>query len=68
MDTNKLLFQLKRMDKTKRDEMLDSLDSALSDEQKEKLVGMVRSKQIDGLISDLLKSEEVQKKISDLLG
>lgn len=56
------------MDKTKRDEMLDSLDSALSDEQKEKLVGMVRSKQIDGLISDLLKSEEVQKKISDLLG
>lgn len=68
MDTNKLLFQLKRMDKTKRDEMLDSLDSALSDEQKEKLVGMVKSKQIDGLISDLLKSEEVQKKISDLLG
>jgi hypothetical protein len=68
VDTNKLLFQLKRMDKTKRDEMLDSLDSALSDEQKEKLVGMVRSKQIDGLISDLLKSEEVQKKISDLLG
>ena len=68
MDTNKLLSQIKRMDKSKRDEMLDSLDSALSDEQKQKLVGMVKSKQIDGLISDLLQSDEVQKKISELLG
>lgn len=68
MDSDKLLHQLKRMDKSKRNEMLDSLDNALSDEQKEKLVGLVKSKQIDGLISELLQSSEVQKKISDLLG
>lgn len=68
MDANRLISQLKRMDRSKRDDMLDSLDRALSDEQKEKLVGMVKSKQIDGLISDLLQSEEVQNKISELLG
>ena len=68
MNTDKLLHQLKRMDKTKRDEMLDSLDSSLSDAQKQKLVQMVKSKEIDGLISSLVQSEEVQKKLSDLLG
>lgn len=68
MNTDKLLHQLRRMDKSKRDEMLDSLDQALSDEQKEKLIGMVRSREIDGLVSQLLQSDEVQKKISELLG
>ncbi len=68
MDADKLIHQLKRMDKSKRSEMLDSLDAALSDEQKEKLVGMVKNKQIDSLISGLLQSEEVQKKISEMLG
>ena len=68
MNTDKLLHQLKKMDRSKRDEMLDSLDSALSDAQKQKLVDMVRSKEIDGLISSLVQSEEVQKKLSDLLG
>ena len=56
------------MDKTKRDEMLDSLDNSLSDAQKQKLVEMVKSKEIDGLISSLVQSEELQKKISELLG
>lgn len=68
LNTDKLLHQLKRMDKSKRDDMLDSLDSALSDAQKQKLVDMVKSKEIDGLISSLIQSEEVQKKLSDLLG
>ena len=68
LNTDKLLHQIKKMDKSKRDEMLDSLDSALSDAQKQKLVDMVKSKEIDGLISSLVQSEEVQKKLSDLLG
>ncbi len=68
MDTDKLLNQIKRMDKNKRSEVLDTLDNALSDAQKEKLVSMVKSKEIDGLISELIKSDEVQKKISELLG
>ena len=67
MDTDKLLQTLKHMDKSKRDSMLDSLDNALSDEQKKKLVGMVKSKQLDSLISGLLQTEEVQKKISEML-
>lgn len=67
MDTDKLLHNLKRMDKQKRDSMLDSLDRALSDEQKQKLVGMVKNKQLDTLISGLLQSDEVQKKISEML-
>ena len=56
------------MDKSKRDEMLGSLDKSLSDDQKQRLVEMVKSKEIDGLISSLVQSEEVQKKLSDLLG
>ena len=68
MNTDKLLHQIKKMDKSNRDEMLDSLDSAFSDAQKQKLVDMVKSKEIDGLISSLVQSEEVQKKLSDLLG
>ena len=56
------------MDKSKRDEMLDSLDKTLTDEQKQKLVGMVKNKQLDSLISGLLQTEEVQKKISEMLG
>ena len=68
MEADKLLHQLKRMDKAKRDEMLDSLDKALSDGQKQKLAGMVKNKQLDTLISGLLQSEEVQKKISEMLG
>ena len=67
MDTDKLLRNLKHMDKSKRDSMLDSLDRALSDEQKKKLVGMVKNKQLDSLISGLLETEEVQKKISEML-
>ncbi len=68
MEADKLLHQLRRMDKSKRDEMLDSLDKALTDEQKQKLVGMVKNKQLDSLISGLLQSDEVQKKISEMLG
>ena len=68
MEADKLLHQLKRMDKSKRDEMLDSLDKTLTDEQKQKLVGMVKNKQLDSLISGLLQTEEVQKKISEMLG
>lgn len=68
MEADKLLHQLKRMDKSKRDEMLDSLDKTLTDEQKQKLVGMVKNKQLDSLISGLLQSDEVQKKISEMLG
>jgi len=68
MEADKLLQGLRRMDKSKRDEMLDSLDRALSDEQKQKLVGMVKNKQLDSLISGLLQTEEVQKKISEMLG
>ena len=68
LNTDKLLHQLKRMDKSKRDEMLGSLDKSLSDDQKQRLVEMVKSKEIDGLISSLVQSEEVQKKLSDLLG
>lgn len=56
------------MDKSKRDEMLGSLDKSLSDDQKQRLVEMVKSKEIDSLISSLVQSEEVQKKLSDLLG
>ena len=56
------------MDKSKRDEMLGSLDKSLSDDQKQRLVELVKSKEIDGLISSLVQSEEVQKKLSDLLG
>ena len=67
MDTNSLLQSLKKMDKSKRNEMLDSLDSALSDEQKQKLVEMVKTKQLDGLLSQLVSSQEVQKKIGELL-
>jgi len=67
MEADKLLQGLRRMDKSKRDEMLDSLDRALSDEQKQKLVGMVKNKQLDTLISGLLQSDEVQKKISEML-
>lgn len=67
MDTNSLLQSLKKMDKSKRNEMLDTLDSALSDEQKQKLVEMVKTKQLDGLLSQLVSSQEVQKKIGELL-
>lgn len=67
MDTNSLLSNLKKMDKTKRNEMLDSLDSALTDEQKQKLVQMVKTKQLDSLLSQLVSSQEVQKKIGELL-
>ncbi len=67
MDTNSLLSSLKKMDKTKRNEMLDSLDSALTDEQKQKLVQMVKTKQLDSLLSQLVSSQEVQKKIGELL-
>ena len=67
MDTNSLLSSLKKMDKNKRNEMLDSLDSALSDEQKQKLVEMVKTKQLDSLLSQLVSSQEVQKKIGELL-
>lgn len=56
------------MDKSKRDEMLGSLDKSLSDDQKQRLVELVKSKEIDSLISSLVQSEEVQKKLSDLLG
>lgn len=67
MDAGKLLSQLKHMDKSKRDQMLDSLDNALSDEQKQKLIGMIKSKQLDSLLADLIQSQEVQQKLSDLL-
>ena len=67
MDAGKLLSQLKHMDKSKRDQMLDSLDNALSDEQKQKLIGMIKSKQLDSLLADLIQSQEVQQKLSELL-
>lgn len=68
MDSNKFISQLRKMDKDKRNEVLDSLDSALNDEQKQKLVNMVKAKQLDDLLANLAKSEEVQKKISEFLG
>lgn len=62
---DKLKKQIKSMDRSKRNELLDALDSALSDKQKEKLRQMLSAKEGKAELERQLQNTDVDSLISN---
>ncbi len=61
----KLMNEIKAMDKNKKNELLDTLDSALSDSQKKKLKKMVTAKSGKAELESHLENVDINKLLSN---